>query len=77
MPDLKKIKGIFIIDASPTNIYNKFKRQFSNAVPDFKCTPREILKLSLINRHTTADKSYSRALLAEININKYKVISKL
>ena len=64
MPDLKKIKEIFIIDAFPKNIYNEFKRQFSDAVPDFKCTPKEILKLSLINRYTTANKSYSRALLA-------------
>ena len=76
MLDLKKIKGNFIIDASPTNIYNKFKRHFSDIVPSFNCTPKDILKLSLINAHNNTGKRYNRALLGEINIAKFIAINK-
>ena len=56
IPDLKKIKVTFIIDTSSTNIYDKFRRQFSDAVLHFKCTPKIILKLSLLDAHKNTDK---------------------
>ena len=62
MLDQKRIKGHFIIDASPTNIYNKFKRHFSNSVPNFIYTPKEIIDLSLLNSKTKSWYHYKRSL---------------
>ena len=49
MIDKTKIKGKFIIDASPTNIYNKFNRKFGNTISEFNFTPNNIIKASKLN----------------------------
>ena len=35
MIDQTKIRGEFIINISPTNIYNRFHRKFGNSLKDF------------------------------------------
>ena len=76
MLDLIKNKRKFYIDASLTNIYNKFIWHFSDTVPSFNCTPKDILKLSLINAHNNSGKWYNKALLGYINIAKFIAINK-
>ena len=44
-PDGKTIFGTFIFSLSPTNIYNRFKRQIGNKLKWFKLTPHNV-KLS-------------------------------
>ena len=43
MIDKTKIRGEFIIDVSPTNIYNRFHRKFGKNIDDFDITPNDIL----------------------------------
>ena len=40
------IRGTFIFSYSPTNIYNRFKRKFSNMLPWFNFTPKNVIELS-------------------------------
>ena len=49
MIDQTKIRGEFIINISPTNIYNRFHRKFGNNLKDFDLTPDDIIELSKYN----------------------------
>ena len=72
--DNMKISGHFIIDASPTSIYTKFKRHFNGSAPNFNCTPDDIVKLSKLNSEAKLTGLYNRSLFinlqrpAEINL---------
>ena len=71
MIDKTKIKGCFIIDISPTNIYNRFHRKFSNTINDFNFTPNDIVQLSNLSAQIKSSGCYNRSLLkiqASLNI---------
>ena len=44
-----RIRGEFIINISPSNIYNRFHRKFGNSLKDFDLTPNDIIELSKYN----------------------------
>ena len=62
MIDKTKIKGKFIIDASPTNIYNKFNRKFGNTISEFNFTPNDIIKASKLMQKQTQEDSLTGPL---------------
>ena len=45
-PDGEIVKGTFIFNISPTNIYSRFKRKFGNKLSWFNPTPLNIIQLS-------------------------------
>ena len=53
--DEETIEGTFIFNISPTNMYNRFKRKFSNKLKWFDYTPKNIIELS--NYRKKFDKS--------------------
>ena len=62
-----KIRGSFIIGISPTNIYNRFHRKFSNTIPTFDLTPNDIVQLSRLNSKALVNGLYNRSLFININ----------
>ena len=62
MIDKTKIRGVFIIDVSPTNIYNRFHRKFGKSIDDFDITPNDILQLSRFNAQKMTQGLYNRSL---------------
>ena len=53
--DGETIEGTFIFNISPTNMYNRFKRKFSNKLKWFDYTPKNVIELS--NYRMKFDKS--------------------
>ena len=57
-----KIREEFIIDVSPTNIYNRFHRKFGNNIDDFHITTNYIFQLSKFNLQKMSQGLYYRSL---------------
>ena len=69
MIDQTKIRGEFIINISPTNIYNRFHRKFWNSLKDFDLTPNDIIVLSKYNSKKWIKGVYNRSLFTnQINL---------
>ena len=64
-PHGKIIERTFIFTLSPTNIYNRFKRQFDNKLKWFKFTPHNIAQLSINKRREDENLKYVK--LSNIN----------
>ena len=68
MIDKTKIKIEFIINISPTNIYNRFHRKFGNSIKDFDLTQNDIIQLSKFDSQKITKDLYNRSLFIH-NIN--------
>ena len=49
MIDRTKIKGDFIINISPINVYNRINRRFEDVIDNFNLTPNDVIQLSKLN----------------------------
>ena len=52
------IKGHFIINLTPTNMYNRFARKFGNEVKWFNFTPKDIIYLSVKENKSSISNGY-------------------
>ena len=67
MIDKTTIRGKFLINISPTNIYNRFHRKFGNSLKDFDLTPNDIIKLSKHNSQNWFQGVYNRSLFLNLS----------
>ena len=68
MIDKTKIKGDFIINISPTNIYNRFNRRFGNVIDNFNLTPNDVIQLSKLNAQKECKGEFNRSMFPKRSI---------
>ena len=69
MIDYIRIRGEFIINIYPTNIYNRIHRKFGNSLKDFDLIPNDIIELSKYNSKKWIKGVYYRSLFPnQINL---------